>query len=285
VKEGLLPALIAWMKEHDYPFSFYTQVSINVADDPELLHQLGEAGVGCVFIGIETVGDDGFVECNKPQNRHRDLAASVHVIQRHGIQVQGGFILGFDSDPPSIFDDMSAFIQRSGIVTAMVGLLDAPRGTALHRRLSREGRILGDVTGSNTDGIMNFVPKMDLEALLGGYRRVVGALYGHDRFYDRVWQFLKHYRPLHKTRHGYGWRDVGTFLACVYTLGIRDPGRGRFWRLLAWALRHPRDLHLVLMLSVLGYHFRQVYADLLRAAPVLEAGTASPVPAETRIRA
>jgi len=261
LKQEVLPAIIDWMEKHHYPFTFYTQTSINLADDDELMRLLGQAGFECVFIGIETVGDNGFLECHKLQNRNRDLIACVHKIQQAGIQVQGGFILGFDSDPPSIFDEMIEFIQRSGIATAMVGLLAAPSGTKLYERLAREGRLLGKSSGNNTDGYLNFVPKMDLDELIEGYCKVVGSLYRHDAYYERVWQFLRVYRPLHKANRGYGWRDVQTLVACLYRLGIRDAGRGQFWRLLFWGLRHPRDFHRVLTLAVLGYHFRRVFAD------------------------
>ena len=262
LKDEALPAITDWMERHRYPFSFYTQTSINLADDDELMHMLAQAGFGCVFIGIETVGEDGLVECNKVQNRNRDLVESVHKIQRFGMQVQGGFILGFDSDPPSIFDDMIDFIQRSGIVTAMVGLLLAPRGTRLYERMARENRLLHNSSGDNTDGHTNLVPKMGLAKLRGGYRKVVSTVYSQDRFYERIWQFLETYKPAHKSRLGHSWRDARSFFSCVYCLGIKDGGRRQFWRLLLWALRHPRDLHLVMLLAVMGYHFRQVFADL-----------------------
>ncbi len=261
LKQEVLPAIIDWMDKHGYPFTFYTQTSINLADDEELMGLLGQAGFECVFIGIETVGDNGFLECHKLQNRNRDLVACVQTIQQAGIQVQGGFILGFDSDPSSIFDDMIDFVQRSGIVTAMVGLLSAPNGTKLYERLDHEGRLLGKASGDNTDGYINFVPTMDLDELLDGYHKVVGTLYSHDAYYERVWQFLRTYRPLHKANRGYGWRDARTLFACLYRLGIRDKGRRQFWRLLFWGLRHPRDFHRVLTLAVLGCHFRQVFAD------------------------
>jgi radical SAM superfamily enzyme YgiQ (UPF0313 family) len=262
LKRELLPAMIEWMGRRRCPFSFYTQTSINLVDDEELMRLMGEAGFECVFIGIETLSDSTFTECNKVQNKGRDLAGCIRKIQQFGMQVQAGFVLGFDSDPPSIFDDLIEFIQASGVVTAMVGLLRAHRGTQLHERLSREGRLLGDVHGDSTEGEVNFVPVMELEKLLDGYRRVVGTLYSHDCFYARIWNFIETWRPLHKARIGYDWRDVQGFFMCVYHLGIRDKHRRHFWRLLAWTLRHPRDLHVVLTLAALGHHFRRVFADL-----------------------
>ena len=125
LKTEVLPALIAWRQgKMGMPFS--TELSINLADDAELMRLLVEAGFTTVFVGIETPTDAGLSECGKSQNRNRDLVASVKRLQRAGLQVQGGFIVGFDSDSPAIFQQQVDFIQMSGIVTAMVGLLQAP---------------------------------------------------------------------------------------------------------------------------------------------------------------
>ncbi|MBN1510270.1 MAG: B12-binding domain-containing radical SAM protein [Sedimentisphaerales bacterium] len=262
LKRALLPAVIEWMDRHRYPFSFYTQASINLADDEELMRLMAEAGFECVFIGIETLSDTAFTECNKVQNKGRDLAGCIRKIQQFGMQVQGGYILGFDSDPPTIFDDLIEFIQASGVVTAMVGLLYAHRGTRLYERLDREGRLVEDIVSHNTDGILNFIPVMKSEELTVGYRRVVETLYSPDYFYARVWNFIQTWRPLHKTRLGYGWCDVQGLFMTIYHLGIRGKGRRHFWRLFTWTLRHPRDQHTVLTLAALGHHFRRVFADL-----------------------
>ncbi|MHC4541775.1 MAG: B12-binding domain-containing radical SAM protein, partial [Planctomycetota bacterium] len=195
LKAELLPAIIDWMKKRQYPFSFNTQVSINLADDEELMALMVHAGFDCVFIGIETPNEDSLSECNKVQNRGRDLVACVKKIQRSGMQVQGGFILGFDSDKASVFDSLIQFIQQSGVVTAMVGLLNAPRGTALYRRLMTENRLSEAATGDNTDFSMNFVPKMKVEDLLKGYKKVVSTIYSPRNYYERVLTFLKDFKP------------------------------------------------------------------------------------------
>ncbi|MBN1360828.1 MAG: DUF4070 domain-containing protein [Sedimentisphaerales bacterium] len=262
LKRELLPALIAWMERHRYPFSFYTQASINLADDEELMKLMGEAGFECVFVGIETLSDATFAECNKVQNKGRDLATCIRKIQQFGMQVQAGFILGFDSDPPTIFDDLIEFIQASGVVTAMVGLLRPPRGTRLYERLAREGRLLEPTGHDNTDGSLNFVPAMKSEDLIAGWRRVVATLYAPPRYYARIWKFIETWKPLHKARVGNGWRDVQGLLMTIYHLGIRDKHRRQFWRLFAWCVRHPRDQHTILTLAALGHHFRRVFADL-----------------------
>jgi len=177
LKEQILPGLIEWMDRHDHPFTLSTEASINMSDDEELMHLMVRAGFESVFVGIKSPNESSLLECKKIPNKNRDLLGSIHAIQRSGLQVYGGFILGFDNDPPSIFNTLIAFIRDSGIVTAMVGILNAPRGTRLHQRLVKEGRLLSSITGDNTDFSINFIPKMNAEALLDGYNKVVGTIY------------------------------------------------------------------------------------------------------------
>jgi len=142
LKKELLPALIDWRKgKKGVPLN--TEASVNLADDGELMEMMVQAGFDTVFIGIETPDEGSLAECNKKQNKNRDLVQSVKTIQRAGLEVQAGFIVGFDHDTPSIFQRQVEFIQRTGIVTAMVGILQAPFGTPLYERLKREGRVLG----------------------------------------------------------------------------------------------------------------------------------------------
>jgi radical SAM superfamily enzyme YgiQ (UPF0313 family) len=171
LKTELLPALIAWQRHRRRRgvFPFYTEASINLADDPELMAMMADAGFDGVFIGIETPDAGALAECNKRQNQGRDLIADVKRIQRAGLQVQGGFIVGFDTDVPSIFQRQVDFIQKSGIVTAMVGLLNALPDTKLHARLRREGRLVGHTSGNNVDGTINFLPRMPTAQLIDGY--------------------------------------------------------------------------------------------------------------------
>ena len=182
LKKELLPALIEWRKDK-VGLSFNTEVSINLADDDELMELMYKAGFDTVFIGVETPDEDSLAECNKKQNQHRDLVADVQRIQRNGMQVQGGFIIGFDSDTTSIFQRQIEFIQKSGIVTAMVGLLQAPIGTRLYERLTREGRLLGMMSGDNVDGTTNIIPKMNIDILHKGYKTVINSLYAPKNYY------------------------------------------------------------------------------------------------------
>ncbi|MHC4509781.1 MAG: B12-binding domain-containing radical SAM protein [Planctomycetota bacterium] len=259
LKAELLPAIIDWMKKRQYPFSFNTQVSINLADDEELMALMVHAGFDCVFIGIETPNEDSLSECNKVQNRGRDLVACVKKIQRSGMQVQGGFILGFDSDKASVFDSLIQFIQQSGVVTAMVGLLNAPRGTALYRRLMTENRLSEAATGDNTDFSMNFVPKMKVEDLLKGYKKVVSTIYSPRNYYERVLTFLKDFKPGKNNKVRFRFCDIKAFVKSIWRLGIIGEGRFYYWKLIFWSLRRPRYLHLAVTLAICGFHFRTMF--------------------------
>ncbi|MEW6751233.1 MAG: DUF4070 domain-containing protein [Candidatus Latescibacterota bacterium] len=257
LKEELLPALRRW-QERRGPMPFYTEVSVNLADDAELMREMVEAGFDTVFVGIETPSEESLAEANKKQNRGRDLVAAVKTIQRAGLQVQGGFIVGFDSDTPSIFQRQIDFIQRSGIVTAMVGLLQAPPGTPLHQRLKREGRILGQLSGDNVDGSTNIVPNMNPEMLTEGYKRIMAHIYAPRHYYKRVRTFLREYRPP-KVRLPVDRGNLMAFVRSALRLGFWGRERYQYWKLLAWTLcRRPRMFPLAVTLAIYGFHFRKV---------------------------
>ena len=158
-----------WMEQHNFPFTFNTQASVDLADDDELLSLMVETGFSSVFIGIETPEEKSLKECNKKQNSNRDMLLSVKKMQNAGLQVSAGFIVGFDSDTETTFQRQIDFIQQSGIVSAMVGLLNAPKKTALYRRYESENRIISEASGNNTDLSLNYVPVMDAETLVAGY--------------------------------------------------------------------------------------------------------------------
>ncbi|MGA2404645.1 MAG: radical SAM protein, partial [Syntrophobacteraceae bacterium] len=161
--KNLLRSIISWQNGRLRRLNFFTEASVNLAEDPELMGLMTQAGFTKVFIGLETPVEEGLKECGKAQNLRRNLSESVATIQRHGLAVMGGFIIGFDSDPPDVFQRQVDFIQKNGIVTAMIGLLTAIPGTRLHARLESEGRMLFKSSGDNTDlsGSLNFVTRMD----------------------------------------------------------------------------------------------------------------------------
>ena len=267
LKEEVLPAMIDWMKKKKYPFSFATEASIDLADDEELIKQMIGAGFDNVFIGIETPDDRALKECHKFQNTNRDLIDSVKKLQKFGLKVRGGFIVGFDNDSPEIFERQIEFIQKSKIITAMVGMLNAPRGSPLYERLQKEGRLLKEHTGDNTDFSTNIIPKMGYEKLAEGYRNLLNGIYSPRLYYERVKGFLSQYKPLEKRKWHFHFRYLrwyfpylGAPFKALMILGIIDNARAYYWKLLFWSLfRRPLLLPLAITYSIYGFHFRKVF--------------------------
>lgn len=260
IKNILLPAMKKWMDDHQHPFKFTSQVSINLADDEKLLNQMVDVGFCSAFIGIETPDEVSLQSCNKVQNRHRDLIHSVRKIQNAGLDVSAGFIVGFDSDTPDVFERQTAFIQESGIVSAMVGLLNAPKNTKLYNRLEAENRLTTEATGSNTDYSMNFIPAMDENILKNGYKNIIQDIYATKPYYKRLRIFLKNYQPLRTTKRKTEMAGVVAFLKTIVIIGIINPGRSEYWKILFWTLFKRPSLFMDAMTYVVyGYHYRTVY--------------------------
>jgi radical SAM superfamily enzyme YgiQ (UPF0313 family) len=258
LKNELLPAIINWMDKKKHPFAFNTQASIDMVDDEELMILMARAGFDCVFIGIESPNDSSLAECNKTQNTGRDIIAAIKKIQQFGMQVQAGFIVGFDSDKPSVFDKLINLIQDSGVVTAMVGLLNAPRGTKLYKKLMRENRLSKPPTGDNMDCTMNFIPKMDIHQLLDGYQKVLNTIYSPKRYYKRIKIFLKNYNISNKTRLKVSYCNIKAFFRSTWQIGMIEKGKIHYWMLILWSLKSPRRLALAVRLSIYGFHFRKM---------------------------
>lgn len=257
LKTQLLPALIEWHKDKR-GVPFFTETSVNLADDQPLMEMMAEAGFDAVFVGIETPDEASLAECNKKQNKNRNLVQDVKRIQRAGLQVQGGFIVGFDSDTHSIFQRQIDFIQESGIVTAMVGLLQAPAGTKLYERLKKEGRLLGHMSGDNVDGTTNIIPNMDLDVLHEGYRSIMRHIYSHKHYYERVKTFLREYRAP-RIEIPMDFQRFLAFFRSNIRLGILGRERFQYWRLLLWTLfRRPELFSLAITLAIHGHHFRKI---------------------------
>ncbi len=261
VKE-MLRAVIDWRERVGARMDFFTQASVNLADDQELLELMAAAGFGKVFLGIETPEMASLKECKKLQNTRRDLLESVWTIQNAGMQVMGGFIVGFDNDGSDIFERQFEFIQKAGVVTAMVGLLSALPKTRLYTRMIAEGRLLRQSEGSNTEADLNFITKLDSDFLINGYRRLMHSLYEPDTYYQRIRSYLSRYRHRGQ-REYYGVADIKAFFKSLWCLGLRYPGRLAYWRLLLYTLvRHPREFGQAVTLAIYGHHFRLVAANL-----------------------
>jgi radical SAM superfamily enzyme YgiQ (UPF0313 family) len=256
----LMPDLIDWSRRNDYPFSFITEASVNLAEDERLLQQMEEAGFERVFLGIETPVQESLKEAQKGQNTRRNLLESVHAIQRHGMEVMAGFIVGFDSDPDNIFDLQTEFIRESGIPLAMVGLLSALPDTQLWRRLEREGRLTGSHSGNNTDCSLNFVPKMESGRLIAGYKSVLRNIYSPSEYYARALDCLQRVHGRRSFRQGARrLADIRAFVMVLLTLGFFDGARLQFWKYFYRLLRHhPHEIEHGLTLAAMGFHFRKL---------------------------
>jgi radical SAM superfamily enzyme YgiQ (UPF0313 family) len=254
----LLRGVIRWNRERKYPFNFVTEASLNLADDDELLKLMVDANFSQVFLGLETPNEGSLLECNKLQNKERDLVASVKRIQNAGLEVMGGFIVGFDNDPPNIFEQQIQFIHKIGVVTAMVGLLSAVPGTKLYQRLKEQGRLLMNPTGNNTDGSLNFIPKMDCKVVLEGYRQIINTIYSPRNYYERIIMFLKEYNPSLKGRR-FNLRDIKAFIKSLFVLGLFAAERRYYWKLLTMALiKYRKAFPTAVTYAIYGYHFRKV---------------------------
>jgi radical SAM superfamily enzyme YgiQ (UPF0313 family) len=261
LKQDLLPALIHWRKRKR-GYVFNTQASMNLADDEELTHLMVEAGFRTVFIGVETPSEESLAECGKKHNLRRNLVQDVKQLQQAGLEVQGGFIVGFDHDTQSIFQRQIDFIQQSGIVTAMVGMLQAPTGTRLFARLKDAGRLLGHMSGDNVDGSTNILPQMGLAALHRGYQQVLDTIYHPALYYQRIRTFLQEYSaPKFRIKPSFGklMENLCALFRSVVQLGILGRERFEFWKLLLWTLlRKPGQLPIAITFAIYGYHFRTI---------------------------
>jgi radical SAM superfamily enzyme YgiQ (UPF0313 family) len=264
LKNDILPKVIKWVKERNEPFSFITEVSIDLTDDEQLMEQMSEAGFTSLFVGIETTNEESLIECGKMQNQNRDILSSVKTLQSYGFQVFGGFIVGFDHDTPSIFDNLIDFIQNSGIVTAMVGILTAPPGTKLYNRLKKENRLLSKFSGNNTTMSTNFIPKMNYDTLIDGYKKIVKTIYSPKNFYKRAKTFLKNYNPKVPKGLSLKFEHFVALIKSMWILGIKEKGgRKDYWKFIFWTLfKRPRLFPLSVELSIYGLHFRKSFGSI-----------------------
>lgn len=258
----LLRAVISWQLQRQMPFTFYTEASVDLAEDEELMDLMAAAGFNKVFLGLETPCEASLKECGKAQNLRGNLEDAVITIQNHGLAVMGGFIIGFDNDPPDIFQRQVDFVQKTGVVTAMIGLLTAIPGTRLYKRLEQEGRLLFKSSGDNTDmsGSLNFIPKMDRQSIIAGYRWVMSTIYSPEMFHKRILAFLRHYQP--KANTTLERNDLFTLVRSLWYLGLADQkaSRGFYRRALKEVIsKYRRASADVVTLAIYGYHFRQLF--------------------------
>ncbi len=253
----MLPYLIDWQRERDYPFTLLTEASVNMADDERLMQLMCQANFNKVFLGLETPNLESLKECGKTMNVNRDLEESVHIIHQHGMQVMAGFILGFDNDTESVFDAQIRFIQRIGVVTAMVGILGAIPRTRLWNRLKQEGRLLNVTSGDNTDGSLNFIPKMGSRNLLLGYKRVISTIYNPKYYYERIFTFVRNFNPTAKSR--FTKEQLIALFKSLLRIGIFSRSGPLFWKLvLKTAFTRIKALPTAIELAIYGHHYQKI---------------------------
>ena len=253
----MLPALLEWQKEHKYPFTLLTEASTDLANDEDLMQMMSRANFFKVFLGLETPDRESLKECGKFQNTSRDLVKAVHTIHRHGMQVMGGFIVGFDNDSETIFDAQINFIQQIGVVTAMVGVLTALPQTRLWHRLKDEDRLIGCATGENTDGVLNFRPQMGIQALNEGYRKILASIYAPKQYYQRINTFLENYTPTAVAR--LQKEDIIAFIRSTWRIGILSRARFHYWKLLLKTFIKKRmALPIAVELAIYGLHYEKI---------------------------
>ncbi|MDP4266772.1 MAG: radical SAM protein [Bacteroidota bacterium] len=258
----ILAEIAIWMKKMGKPFILNTEASINLADDKELLELMQRSNFNSVFVGIETPEEEGLISCGKTQNTNKDLVEKVKIIHRHGMQVSAGFIVGFDTDTVNTFDNMIKFIQKSGIVTAMVGLLNALPETQLYKRLQDTGRILKTSTGNNTDATLNFTPVMDKDLLIEGYNKVLNSIFRTKNYYKRTMTFLKDYKKCTRDNNLTIDTKLRALTIAFWKLGIAGHGRRGFWKMMIWTtFRRPQLLAEAVTMAIYGFHYRAVMSD------------------------
>ncbi|MBN2790601.1 MAG: B12-binding domain-containing radical SAM protein [Candidatus Delongbacteria bacterium] len=264
LKENIIPAITKWMIAQKYPFSFSTQASLDIADDEDLMRAMVKMGLNTLFVGVETPNEDSLNECKKVQNKNRDLISCINKMQNFGIEVTGGFIVGFDNDTNSIFKAQTDLIQKSGIITAMVGLLNAPKGSKLYERMNEENRLLNEITGDNVDMTMNFIPKLSYDKLIAGYKKIIDGIYSSKPYNERVKQFFREFKPKNKFKLNLDITHIKALFKSVWFIGIVDRSRFYYWRLLIWTIfRKPKFFSLAITYSIYGYHFRNVFKYIL----------------------
>lgn len=265
LKSELLPALIEWRSQNEFAPGFATQVTINLADDDELMRLMLEAGFRHIFIGIETPEEESLLASRKKQNAKRKLLQNIKHLQTSGFIVTGGFIVGFDTDTPSIFDNQIKFISESNIVIATINLLKAPPGTELHERMKKENRLIDKFDFDENMSNIRF--KIDREIINEGYKSVLNNVYSPEKVYKRAINFLKYYNGANVAnpiKRKIKLSDYITLLRIIIYVGILGNCRIHFWKLIIWTLKkYPAKLDYAFLFVLLMFQFNKMFERYL----------------------
>jgi radical SAM superfamily enzyme YgiQ (UPF0313 family) len=281
--EKLVQELVEWQKVHQQPFSFYTEASIDLASQPELMDAMVAANFMYVFIGIETPSAEALKESHKFQNLRKNNVEQVRIIQQRGLWVLAGFIVGFDSDDESIFSRQLDFINQTAIAWAMAGILMAPPTTALFDRMKREGRLIEDSQSIANFGLPNFRTVLPLPVLLRGLSTLLEGLYEPDAFFERAYNSLSVWEPKSTQKPpdlGLSY-NLRVLSASMWRQGIRSGYRRSYWRFLFrmvssyWRSASRMWLGFTVLLS--AHHF-VLYSRVVRKQLLEEAELAEQMP-------
>ncbi len=261
----LLPHIAAWQKDRGYPYSLFTEASVNLADDPALMDEMIEAGFDMVFLGIETPVEETLHKTQKAQNTRKKLLDSVRAIQNKGLEVSAGFIVGFDTDPENIFDLQIKFIQESGIIMAMVGIMIALPNTQLYRRLARENRLLGETSGNNTHDLdTNFITVMDKRTLQEGYKRVLKTIYNPKNYFDRCKVMMEQVPKRSRAKRPLRWQEMRAFFSSLVVQTFSLYGF-QYLKFLLYTLRKKPSLFPeAVRMAIMLHHFRLITKNLVK---------------------
>ena len=260
----LLPAVKTWQEERGFPFSLYTEASVNLVEIPEMLDAMSIAGFNMVFLGIETPNEEALITTSKGQNTSKEedagsyLLHAIRKIQHKGMEVTGGFIIGLDGDTE--FDSHIDFIQEAGIPMAMAGLLTALKETDLWHRLKQEDRLLLESSGNNTDMSLNFVPEMPRDQLIQEYRRVISTLYDPTlkNYFDRCYTLLKHMPYTTHNVRSIQKDEVRAFFLSIKRQIFSRQGY-QYIKFITKVLKnHRRMFPEAVRLAVMGYHLEKI---------------------------
>ncbi|MCG3216788.1 MAG: DUF4070 domain-containing protein [Candidatus Heimdallarchaeota archaeon] len=261
----LLDVIIDWQIAHDFPFTFLTEATLDLAQDEELMMLMSSANFNKVFIGIETPSIESLKECGKYQNLALNLEEAIITIHQHGMQVLGGFIVGFDNDRSDIFDSQINFIQKTGVVTAMVGILTALPETKLWKRLKGEGRLIRDADGTNTSGGLNFIPKMGTKVLVNGYKKILTTIYNPKYYYQRIDTFIKSYKSTVKSKIKMD-SSIKPFFKSILRIGMFSKNKWLFWKMIFKTLfTNPKAFPIAIEMAIVGTHFAAVSVKVVNA--------------------
>ncbi|MBE9188951.1 DUF4070 domain-containing protein [Gloeocapsopsis crepidinum LEGE 06123] len=267
----LLQELKVWQAEHQYPFRFNTEASVDLAQDRELMDLMVECNFDAVFLGIETPDEDSLQLTKKFQNTRSSLIESVQSITRAGLRPIAGFIIGFDGEKAGAGDRIVRFAEKTAIPTTTFAMLQALPNTALWHRLDKEGRLRGKDGNINQTTLMNFIPTRSLEQITREYIESFWQLYDPVKYLDRTYRcFLMLGAPKCKAPAKMpSWVDIRALLIVCWRQGIKRNTRWKFWHHLFSIIKNnPEVWDHYLAVCAHNEHFleyRQIVRDELEA--------------------